>query len=365
MTEELEIMARAKDPDQVKSKSKALVALFPYAVRWERGGGRRMVDAYFDIFMVPEARRLVAEKIVLRLDEASPNSPNWVVTLMLPYAEWRSRCNPNIVTGWAGAALAVQYTEKVGQNVVDALLRIASDSSLQPFIPVDIWVLLKKRPSLPPKCDGLMKGTQGRVVRRIREIGDIELLESYFLLVWAECHWVYDTGLTEMCTSIREDFGGIGMGHHRDVLIKHLDHVLGQLDMGLERLKQHHPSLNGSRYREAKRQYRAIKAKLLEADEKALEILASTPFRLTNLFGLLTPTNVHRIPLDVQLRDPSPVSVVARPQHLPPRPPNSILLSHTGSPPPPLRTPSIITQLLKTCVSRYPRREKYAALHPR
>ena len=35
--------------------------------------------------------------------------------------------------------------------------------------------------------------------------------------------------LMEMKTSIRKDFGGIGMWGHRDDLIKHLDFIHGEL----------------------------------------------------------------------------------------------------------------------------------------
>jgi len=323
-----------------------------------------MFDAYFDIFTVPEARELVAKPIITRLDETSTYSPNWVVTLMLPYADWEPTFNRNAITGWARAALAVPYTEEVGQNVVKALLQIASNDFLQPSIPVDIWALLKRRPSLPHKCNGLLGGTQGRVVHSVREIGDIELLESYFLLVWAECHYVYTTGLREMRTSIREDFGGIGMGGHREVLIKHLDHVLGQLDMGLDHLKQRYPSLNERRYRRAKSEYGAIKELLLEVDGKASEILARTPLRLTDSFDLLTPTDVHRIPLDVLLRAPSPVSVVARPQHLPPVLPPPYFF-HTRVPHRhPFELHRSSPNSSKHASPATPRRKNYAALTP-
>jgi hypothetical protein len=41
-----------------------------------------------------------------------------------------------------------------------------------------------------------------------------------------------------MSAAIREDFGGIEMGPHREDLIKQVDHVLAQLDRGLGYLKQ-------------------------------------------------------------------------------------------------------------------------------
>ena len=282
-------MAQVKDRDQIRSKRKALIALFPYAVWLERDGYCRMFDAYFDIFTAPELRKIVAEPIVMLLDEASPNSPNWVVTLMLPCEDWQCKLTDgrNAVAGWAGAALAVSYTEELGRNVVDSLLNLAAEKSLQPLIPVDIWAWLKKRPSLPPICTGRYFGTEGCVVRRIRELGDVELLESYFLLVWSEWNFVWDTG--EMCISIREDFGGIGMWRHREILIKRLDHVLGELDWGAEHLKQQHPYLHGGYIRGAKRDYVELKDVLLAMDWKAL---AGTPSRLITMFDLLTPARI-------------------------------------------------------------------------
>ena len=291
MTDELEMMAQVKDREQIKSKRKALIALFPYAVRWEGGRGHRMFDAYFDIFMIPEARELVAEPIVRLLDEASPDSPNWVMTLMLPYADWGSLCHPNIVAGWARAALAVPYTDNVGQNMVDTLLQIASDHSLLPFIPVNVWALLKKRRSLPPIYRGRQEGSRGHVVRRVRELGDVDILESYFLLVWSEWDYVWSDGFREMCTSIREDFGGIGMWRHREVLIQRLDHVLGELDKGLDHLKQQKPSLDKYHIPRAGERYGPLREELLEVDRRALEILTRTPSRSFNSFNY----SPHRI----------------------------------------------------------------------
>ena len=268
-------MARVNDPDQIESKRDALIALFPYAVRWERGGDRRMFDAYSDIFMVSRAKQLVGGPIVALLDEASPNSPNWVVALMLPYEDWgpKLRNIQNAVTGWAVAAFAVPYTEELCQRVVDTLLQIASKDHLLSLIPVNMWAWLKKRPSLPPICHGRKMGTNYRIVRRVRELGDVEILEAYFLLVWSEWDYVSTSGPGEMCTSIREDFGGIGMWRHREVLIKRLDHVLGQLDRGPRHLMQHHTFSDECYIGVARRDYEGLKGELLKVDKKASEIL--------------------------------------------------------------------------------------------
>ena len=174
-----------------------------------------------------------------------------------------------MVARWAAAASAAPYTEEIGQSVVDTLLHIASVDFLRPHIPVDIWTLLKKQPPLPPECLGRSRGSSRDVVLQIRALGDIEILKSYLLLILSEWDHIDDQllgGLTEMKVSIREDFGGIKMQRHRRDLIKRLDHVLGQLDRGLDHLQQHKPSLDTHHISRAKKQYRELKGVLVEIE---------------------------------------------------------------------------------------------------
>ena len=89
-----------------------------------------------------------------------------------------------------------------------------------------------------------------------------------------------------MCISIREDFGGIGMWRHREVLTERLDHVLGRLDLGLEHLRQQKPSLGEDHIQRARGQYGGLKEELLEVDKEALAILTRMPFIYS--FDLLT-----------------------------------------------------------------------------
>jgi len=282
-------MARVGDLHQITSKHKAIIALLPYAVWRERVGDHRMADACLGVIRVPDMWMSLGRQITALLDEGGPDFPNRLVTLMFPYAHWRYGPGTNTVTRWAEAALAVPYTEEVGQSVVDALLQIASYTFLQPYIPVDIWAWLKKQPTLPPICRGRRMRTVEPVVRRVRELRDIEILESYLLLVWSEWNSAPPDGFTEMRTSIREDLGGIWMERHREVLIKRLDHVLGQLDMGLGHLREPRPLLDEDHIRKARVQYEELREVLLEVDKGASEILTRTPFRLINLFNLLTP----------------------------------------------------------------------------
>jgi len=332
-------MARVGDLNQTWSKRKAIVAFFPYVVWQDRGGDRRVVDAFLGIAKAPEiARTFMAQPITRLFEEASPDSPNQVVTLLSRYAHWEFGLDGNTVTWWAAAVMAVPYTEEVGQCVVDTLLQIASNGLC---IPIDIWAWLKRQPSLPPICEGRSVGTRDTVVRRVRELGDIKILESYFLLVWSEWDAIdSDAGLIEMCTSIRRDLGGIGMD--REVLIKRLDHVLGQLDRGRWYLNQHNPGVDESRIRTAREQYRGLRRLLLGVDREALEILTSTSFRLINSFDSLmrpqNPTRRSSVPSPSHARSHAPTTFL-------PRPPNSVLHLHTGSTSPISHRPTLQTVL--------------------
>jgi len=288
ITEELESMVQVGDLDQIRSKRKAIIALFPYVIQQERVGDCKMADTFLGVARVPYTRTFMAQPIATLLDGAGPDLPNRLVTLISPYALWGLGSKANTVIRWAEAVLAVPYTEEVGVSVVDTLLQIASLDFLRPYIPVNVWAWLKQQPSLPPICDGRSAGTVDGVVRMVRELGDIEILKSYFLLIWSEWDSIHLDGFAEMRISIREDLGGIGMGHHREVLVERLDHVLGQLDRGLGHFTQHNPRLGESRIPLLREQYGELKGILLEVDRVALEILTRTSLRSTNSFNSLT-----------------------------------------------------------------------------
>jgi len=288
LTKGLEDVARTQDPYQTQSKCKAIVALFPYAVQREQCGDSRMVEGFWNIAKIHRGRWTIERPLSMLLDEVDLNFPSLVMTLVSPYADWRLVSNTNAVTRWAAAALAAPYTEEVCESVVDTLLQIASNIRLQSSIPIDMWAWLKKRPSLQPICGGRKWGTEYHVVRRVRELGDVELLESYFLLVWSEWDYIQSDGLTEMCASIRECFGGVGMWRHREVLIKRLDHVLGELDKGLDHLNQQVSWIGEYHIQRAREDYGKLKVELLGVDRKALENLTRTPFKSFNPSDLLT-----------------------------------------------------------------------------
>ena len=260
-------MAEAEDYRPLESKRMAITTLLPYAVWQERDGQPETLDT---IIRAARASRMwdfmlyrVNYFFSTLLSEASPRA----VALVSPYIDWWFlRDREDLVQWWAATASAFPYTEEVAQGVVDTLLQIASGDRLVRYIPAGVWSWLTKRPSLPPICWGRSRGTYAHVVKVVRGLKDIEILTSYLLLVWSE--WDTPSGLDEMCTSIREDFCGIGMGHHRADLIKRLDHVLGQLDRGLEYLAQHDPGLIEHYLRERKDGYQKLRETLLEIDNR-------------------------------------------------------------------------------------------------
>ena len=210
-----------------------------------------------------------------------PNSPTLdrVIALVSPHIFWGDILHGrNAVIRWAVAVSAVPHTEAIGQSVVDTLLQLSDNPSFRPYIPIGTWAWLKKVKTLPPVCHGRTVGSWPEVVRQVRRLGDVEILKSYFLLVWSEWDYLYSRGLREMEISVKEDFAGIEMWGHRVDLVKRLDHVLGQLDRGLGYLNQHDPQIDQYHVRTALTQYRRLKEVLLDADGEMMRVLARAPF---------------------------------------------------------------------------------------
>ena len=302
-------MVEAADPSPIMLKRKAIGALFPYVVRLEQGGDQRMVDVFARIARVVNSERFVWHHI--KLDQ--------VLALASPHVPWGDGPHDEIVVAkWALAASVIPYTEEVGRRVAEVLLHTASVDSLRPSIPAGTWAWLKKRPFLPSRSSGRSKGSSGAIVRQVRAFGDAEILTSYMLLVWSEWDRVDDmerdsvggrSGLAEMRVSIMEDFSGVGMGRHREELIVRLDHVLEQLGRGLEYLGQHKPGVDEGHVQTAKEQYEGFRKVLLEVDGEAANTLARTSSGLIFL-GLLTHTDMCRIPFDIHVRSAALVSTI-------------------------------------------------------
>ena len=270
-------MAETADPIAIFDKRKAISAILPYAIRLAGGGQQRMVDVFSRVARASNSGEFMwhcVEPLVVALfDEPNTPSPDRVITLVSPYLNWGNfHFDQNIVTRWSTAALAtlaVPYTEEVGRSVVDTLLRIMPVGSLRRYIPVSIWSWSNNEMFLPPAWLGAQT-RKPEVVRQVRAVGDTEILKSYLLLVWLEWGPLEDAALTEMCILIREDFNGIGMGHHREDLRKRLDHVLGQLNQGWEYINRHRPDLRLSNTEIANNQYGELMRVLVEVDREAV-----------------------------------------------------------------------------------------------
>jgi len=258
-------MTEAADLGSIRSRRKALSALFPYAVWQEQDGQHEMLDAFLRVAEASDLRGYmwyhIEPFISALLHEEGYGSPKLAAILTSPHLPWDQFTNSeNLIHLWAATASEVPNND-TGRDMVDTLLQIACDPRLQPHIPVGMWSRLNKRPSLAPVCRGRYLGSFPEVLQIVRALGDIEILKSYLLLVWSE--WDHLRGPNEMAISIREDFSGIHMGRHREDLLRHLDHVLGQLDLGLEHLRQRKESLVEGDVQRMKVQYGELRHLLL------------------------------------------------------------------------------------------------------
>ena len=320
------MLTEVENLDLLRRRRKAITTLLPYAVRQERGGQPEMFDAILDAARASGALRFMWSPITQFADtlisEASPRA----IVLASPHIPWDQLTDRgDLVQQWAAKASTVPDSEEVAQNVVDMLLQIASEEKLAPHIPAGLWSWLTKRPSLPPICWGRYVGADGFVLKVVRGLEDVEVLKSYLLLVWSEwgIFWSdWDTlqagrlplrterealrperdtprsyGFDEMCASIREDFSGIEMSHHRAELIQRLNHVLGELDRGLEHLNQHNPQLDKSDLLTMKRGYRRFKGVLLE-----VEMRTSSPMIALLCALTVTPAEIRMVPCNASVR---------------------------------------------------------------
>jgi len=300
-------MVKGADPDAVFHKRKAISVLLPYAIHLAEGGQQRMLDTFSCVARASNSGGFIwhcAEPLMATLfDKPSTPSLDRAIILVSPYLDWdKHHFNQDTVTRWSTAALAVleaPYTEEIGRSVVDTLLQIVSVDSLRQHIPVSIWLWSNNQTSLPPEWLGGYTRTQ-EVIRQVRALGDVEILKSYLLLIWLEWKWFEDSALTEMCTSIREDFNGIRMEQHREELRKRLHHVLGQLDQGAGYLKKYRPGLDFLDAEAARDDYKELMRVLLE-DNEAAKILTCTPSGFTILFDLLTLVDTYRISFDTHV----------------------------------------------------------------
>jgi len=185
ITQKLKEMGEGGDWHLIRSKHKAITALLPYAVQQEADGQAEMFNKFLDVARDSKDRRFTWFHI--RHYSIPYDTSSRALVLISPYIRWDQLTDREyLIQRWAAAAFEVPRTEEVAQSVVDTLLQIASQGELLPHIPIDMWPWLTKRPTLPPICLGRNIGTCAHVVKAVRALSDIEILKSYFFLVWSE-----------------------------------------------------------------------------------------------------------------------------------------------------------------------------------
>ena len=282
-------MIEAVDPHPIFSKYKAISTIVPFAVSLEQGGRQSVFDVTFRAIRASPTQRFPwgrAKPYTATLfEKSSPPSLNRVIVLMLPHVSPSifGDSSENAVARWTVAVLAVPHTEEVAQSVVDGTLQIASIDSLRRLIPISVWAWLEELPTLPPKCQGRLRGTHPDVIGHVRALGDLGIIKSYFLLVWSEWEILSDDAFGAMEVLIRGDFCGTRMGRHREDLLQQLEHVIGELGRGLGYFRRH-----TTRYiveddiQVARERYGRLKGVLLEVErqETAKTLIRTSP-RLT------------------------------------------------------------------------------------
>jgi len=316
LSEKLKAMVTATDLCQIRSEHKAITALFPYAVWQERDGRHETLDAF--LYVVEASKSFgfmwnhIGPLFPMLLNKESHISLKRASVLVSPHLRWWSLpTSKHLIQPLAAAASAIPYPSEVGASVVDTLFQIASDHSLRPYIPLDMWSWLNTRPPLPPVCRGRYLAGLPNALQIVRALRNVETLKSFLLLVWSEWNGLFFEGLEETCSSIWDDLCEIEMRHHREDLINHLDHILGRLDLGLGHLQQHYPDINEDDIQQRKDQYGTLRKVLLEVDMEATEMLIREPLRMTILNCLLISMDRHKAPLIVYVCNSPLVSIVA------------------------------------------------------
>ena len=288
ITGKLESLAGARDKNALLRKSKAITALFPYAVWQERDKEHPILDMIMRALKTAPSFTLWLPYLEpfreILHDGTSHVSSKRALMLASPYIPWVwwQFDGVDLVRMWVLlAASLVPKEEEIAPSVVDTIFQIAYNELPPPPLHGDVWSWLTLRPSLPPVCEGRDLGSSSDVVQMVRDLKDIEILKSYLLVIWSEWNSYYWFGSDAMQISIREDFSGTEMNSHRAALLQRLDHVLAQLDRGLEHLQQDKWWLSEDDLQRMKRQYGELRETLLEVDREALKVLTCVPSKLT------------------------------------------------------------------------------------
>ena len=264
-------MAEAGNPGLIRAKRKAINALFPYVIYLEQSGRQDMFDTVIRVAKASYTTKFMWHHVVLYisrlLEKRSPTSLNRTILLISPHLPWNDALKDGAaVARWAAAVSNCSDEEDVSQSVVEVLLRIASIYALRKHIPVEVWAWLKKRPTLPPGHYGRIHGGDVPVIACVRRLGDVEILTSYFFTIWSEWNPCLPLSFPEIGNSMREDFCGDHLEHHRRDLIKELERILGQLDRGVDYLKEYCTGVDEGELKTMRSQYTKFRDQLREVD---------------------------------------------------------------------------------------------------
>ena len=307
MIQALVTLVGTGDPCKIQSKRKAITAFLPYAIWKEREGDHRVMDAFLGAVKASNSTASLWPPVTPFISTMFSVASSRAILITSPHISWRREPqNTNMVDRWASAAseaLATPYQDEVErkiveQRVVDALLHIASVDTLRPHIPRDCWSWLNSRPALSPMSKGRSLAKTRDVVRCVRGLRDAKILTSYLELVWSPWDPIPPSeDFLEMRLAVSLDFRGADMRNHRERLIRHLDHLLKELDKGLGYLKQFKLWIEEHEIQVAKQQYGELMEKLLEVDRRATGIPTTCKSSCAerHLPRLLTFTDVPRI----------------------------------------------------------------------
>ena len=277
-----------EDPnlDVVSSKSKAISALFPYAVSLLQDGQQQMVNAISHAASASRSERFMWHRvkpfIVTMFKRPNPPSLTWVLGLISTSVHWHTGPHDKHRVASQAAATSATSNPGVCWSVADELLHIAF---------FDVWRRRYKHLQRP-------EGTGEDITHQVRTLGDIEILKSHLILALSGGSPIRSSseGLSEMLMSIWEDFSRVGVGCHRDDLIKKLAEIESPnwywRDLGGNHINWdgnvridwdgNRMNWDGSHINWALERCRELKRVLLEVD-----ILTSTPLTVTH-FSLLT-----------------------------------------------------------------------------
>ena len=274
ITQKLENLAERHDLESITRRSKAISALFPYAVSLVRVGQRRMADAISRTAGASKSGEFmwyrVKPFIATMFKKPNPPSLTWVLGLISPRVNWHSEPHDKNMAASRAAATPATSNPEVCWSVVDELLHIAF---------VDISRRGHKHSVERPE------GTGEGITHQVRALGDDEILKSYLILALSLQGPVYGSpeGLAEILTLVREDFSGVGVGRHRKDLIERLAEM--------ERLSQEWIRMIGGRGRGWNRddfdhdgilkwtigRYKKLRNVLLKVDKEAANTHPRTP----------------------------------------------------------------------------------------